>query len=152
MSGVAYMGTAITPSIKSNYISYRWRKWNPHDHHDSDGDWVGGWDYYTSHTDARITGTVNTSGSVYINGKAIAKAGDSIIEQWNNTGFNHSPLSVSPARSGSGTGKINSSANAKNVYVNEKLIAVKGSSTTTCLNTTTSLNTPVSSNVFVGEG
>ena len=155
MAEVAINGTAINQSVRSGYIKYQYGVWNPHHTiigYDEDGSpiYQGGYDWYSSTSNAIIDGSVSCDNKVYINGTSIAKAGDSIGETWTNSGFRSPNRRISPGKSGSGNGTIDSNANSSNVYINGCLVAVKGSSVTTHLSTKTQLNAPVASKVFVG--
>lgn len=157
MAQIAINGTAINQSVRSNYISYEYRIWDPEryfDGYDEDGYpiYSPGYWYYNGYSDAIIDGAVECSNKVYVNGISIAKAGDSVKESWTNSGFESEYVSgsASPGTSGSGKGVIDSNANSSKVFINGQLVAIKGSSVTTHLSTKTQLNSPVADKVFVG--
>ena len=152
---VAINGTAINQSVRSGYIKYQYGVWNPHHTiigYDEDGSpiYQGGYDWYSSTSNAIINGSVSCNNKVYANGTSIAKAGDCVDEAWTNSGFKSPNRNISPGKSGSGKGVIDSNANNSKVFINGNLAAIKGSSVTTHLSTATTLNAPVANKVFIG--
>ncbi len=154
MAQVALNGTSINQSIKSDYISYEYGVYDPcrYQGTDSEGNPTcspGYW-WYSATSNAIINGSVSCNNRVYANGISIAKAGDNVNETWTNSGFNTPNRNISPGSNGSGSGTIASNANSSNVYINGRLVAVRGSTVNTHLSTNTTLNTPTASRINIG--
>lgn len=156
MPEVATTGSPIKQSTKSNHVSYTERYQSGS--HCVDWDDEGRCnsrepDYSTANynSNAKITGTINGSHNVFVNGKSVVTVGDPTQEQWvadpspypNNEG---SIISTSPGTSGSGQGSV--TVGSPNVFVNGKALAYNGSSVSTHLGTTSSISSG-SSNVIV---
>jgi uncharacterized Zn-binding protein involved in type VI secretion len=147
MAGVARDGDNTNSSVSYNHVYYR--VWNPCKYIGTDYDeegrpysyCIGGYDYY--YANATITGQVNSSRNVYVNGRPITTVGDRTIEtaHWSVSG------EVVSTKGYSGNGTV-TSGNGKNVYANGKLIATAGSSVTTFVGGTTSISQG-SNNVFI---
>jgi uncharacterized Zn-binding protein involved in type VI secretion len=143
MAGVARDGDSINNSTSYNHVYYR--VWDSCDsiEYDDDGNpyCVGGYDYH--YANATISGKVQSTRNVYVNGKSIAVASDTTNEtaSWSVSG------EVVSHNGTSGSGTI-SSGNNKGVYANGKLVAIVGSSVTTFVGGTTSISQG-SSNVFI---
>lgn len=154
MAIVATDGSTIQESTRNGYITYDIERYECVDREDGrciDWDWV---DYGSDSTNARISGSVNSSVNVYINGKPIAYQGCSTSENWvadppvpsNTSTYRY--RNIRPGRSGSGSGTV-ISGNSSNVYVNGQSVAVVGSSVSTMLNTSSSI-TSGDSGVHIG--
>lgn len=140
MAAIALHGHRTDQSTKSGHVTYDIYRYEDDPR---GGDW-----YYSSSgsTGALITGTISSSsGSVFVNGTPICTVGDAVNETWgasppvpSNSSYTEY-RNVIPGTSGSDQGKI-TKGNAANVYMNGKLIAVQGSTVTTCLGTTTKIS------------
>ncbi|MNB98290.1 PAAR motif protein [compost metagenome] len=146
MPKAAYNGVSLTESTKIGYVSYveRYRSGT-----DSDGN--PQYRNASYQTDAKITGNVNASSNVYINGSPAVTVGDSTTEQWtaDPAPYAHNGgtiTSISPGTSGSGSGTV--TIGSSNVFVNGKPLAYEGSTVTTHLGNTTTI-AEGSNNVFV---
>lgn len=141
MPGVALNGSK-TNDVNTNDINYR--RWNPCKYLSGDPpSCVGGWDYFSGGS-STIHGTVSViAGTVFVNGKAIAKQNDNVIET-ETVHVNGEPVSNHTG----GTGKI-TIANSRSVYSGSILIATIGSTVKTHSTPTTTIKDG-SVNVFIG--
>ncbi|MDG0874541.1 hypothetical protein L5D93_19750 [Paenibacillus thiaminolyticus] len=139
MAAIALNGGATAPVVKDGHVTYTIQTRDP--------DWDDDWETtgYSS-TGALITGRgIAASSRFYVNGVSAAVVGDRVNEVWqasppvppdtDRTRY----INISPGKSGSGQGTI-AGGNAKRVYLNGKLIAVQGSSVTTCLGNGTTIS------------
>ncbi|WP_145413296.1 hypothetical protein [Paenibacillus xylanexedens] len=156
MTGVAYKGSTIAESNKGGHVSYveRYQTGSECSSWDQFGNCTGyspTFDTTTHTTGAKVTGAVNSSSTVYINGQPIASVSSPTQEQWV---ANPSPspqlggtiISISPGTSGSGVGQI--STGSSTVFTGGKAVSSIGKNVTTHLGTSTTI-TSGSSNVFV---
>jgi uncharacterized Zn-binding protein involved in type VI secretion len=150
---VATNGGHITESIKENHVTYSIESWeyqySTGGGTDSQGNQIPIIDHYdwedagTGSTGAKITGTIQASNPMKINGVSVAKIGDRTNETWTvsppipNNSSTKRYTATSPI-SGSGQGLI-TGGNGKNVKLNGQLIAILGSEVTTCLGNKTSI-------------
>ena len=156
MAGVAYKGSTIQDTNKSGHVSFveRYQTGTECADWDEDGNCIRRVPTYgtTTHTTgAKISGTVNSTSTVYVNSQPIAAITSPTQEQWvadpsPSPQYGGSIISISPGTSGSGTGQV--STGSSGVFVGGKAVASIGKSVTTHLGTTTTL-TSGSSNVFV---
>lgn len=147
MPYVAKRGSNIRESTSYSYVSYTERVFRGYDEFGS-----AQYDYNDYTTNAKVTGTVNSSGNVYVNGVPIATNGSPTTERWVADPAPYSReggtiINVSPGTSGSDSGTVNS-GNQKRVYANGKLVAVVGSTVTTGLGTSTTVSDG-STNVYI---
>ncbi|MVP00798.1 PAAR domain-containing protein [Paenibacillus lutrae] len=149
MPGIAYHGCSIADSSKQGYVQYNYKVWDAYKewicedktHPDGspykDCDWVGGYDEFSDSTEAAISGTVASSGNVYVNGNPIATTSSSTNETWQAGSMKPIVTSVSPGTSGTCTGNItNGSAT---VYANGSPVAYNGASVVTGLGSSSSI-------------
>ncbi|MCY9707638.1 hypothetical protein M5X00_29625 [Paenibacillus alvei] len=150
MAGVALNNASIARSTASSHITYDWKRWDSCHHTDSDGDCVGGYDYYYGYsTSADIDGTCNaTSNGVFVNGSNPVLQGDSTREQ-DAYSIPHSDYFNVRGNHSSANGRV-SSGNGKNVFIGGKSVSISGSTVTTHAQTRTTINGGSSSNVFIG--
>lgn len=146
MAGIAYKGSTIQESNKSGHVSFVERYVSGYDNE--------GRPQYstTTHTTgAKITGTVNSTSTVYVNGQPIASVSSPTQEQWvadpsPAPRLGGSIISISPGTSGSGSGQV--STGSSTVFIGGKAVSSIGKNVNTHLGTTTTI-TSGSSNVFV---
>lgn len=146
MTGVAYKGSTIADSNKSGHVSYVERYISGYD---SEG--RPQYDTANHATGAKITGTVNSTSTVYVNGQPVASVSSPTQEQWvadpsPSPKLGGSIISISPGTSGSGSGQV--STGSSTVFVGGKAVSSIGKNVNTHLGTTTTI-TSGSSNVFV---
>lgn len=146
MTGVAYKGSTIQDSNKSGHVSYVEEYTYGYD---EDGRPLKTTTTHT--TGAKITGTVNSTSTVYVNGQPIASVSSPTQEQWvadpsPSPKLGGSIISISPGTSGSGSGQV--STGSSTVFVGGKAVSSISKNVTTHLSTTTPI-TSGSSNVFV---
>ncbi|WP_336761640.1 hypothetical protein [Paenibacillus sp. USHLN196] len=156
MAGVAYKGSTLQDSNKSGHVSYveRYESGSECSSWDQFGNCTGYSPIYstTTHTTgAKITGTVNPTSTVYVNGQPIASISSPTQEQWvadpsPSPKLGGSIISISPGTSGSGTGQV--STGSSTVFVGGKAVSSISKNVTTHLSTTTPI-TSGSTNVFV---
>ncbi|WP_374018911.1 hypothetical protein ABU162_03935 [Paenibacillus thiaminolyticus] len=156
MAAIALNGGATAPVVKAGHVTYTIETyvdpWCPKDDYDpvtgKCNNPQGG--YWTTSgsgsTGALITGRgIAASSRFYVNGVSAAVVGDRVNEVWQASPPVPSDtdrtryINISPGKSGSGQGTI-AGGNAKRVYLNGKLIAVQGSSVTTCLGNRTTIS------------
>jgi uncharacterized Zn-binding protein involved in type VI secretion len=135
MAGVATNGSKITTSIARDYVSYLEEYYLP----DSDTP-----SYATWTSDAIITGTVSSNHNMKIQGVSVAVKDDKTEESWvaSPPPYAHKGgtiISISPAESDTGQGKIISGSSKANLDGNP--IALIGSQVKTCLGTITTIET-----------
>ncbi|WP_339194074.1 hypothetical protein MKY95_19705 [Paenibacillus sp. FSL P4-0176] len=146
MTGVAYKGSTLQESNKSGHVSYVERYIAGYD---SEGN--PQYSTTTHTTGAKVTGTVNSTSTVYVNGQPIASVSSPTQEQWvadpsPSPKLGGSIISISPGTSGSGSGQV--STGSSTVFVGGKAASSISKNVTTHLITTTPI-TSGSSNVFV---
>ncbi|MCP1185112.1 hypothetical protein [Paenibacillus sp. 1781tsa1] len=156
MTGVAIKGSTIQESNKSGHVSYveRYPSGSECSSWDQFGNCTGYdtvYDTTTHTTGAKITGTVNSSSTVYINGQPIASISSPTQEQWvadpsPSPKLGGSIISISPGTSGSGSGQV--STGSSTVFTEGKAVSSISKNVTTHLGTTTTI-TSGTSNVFV---
>lgn len=138
MAAIALNGGATAPVVKDGHVTYTIQT------RDYDDDY---WESTGSgSTGALITGRgIAANSRFYVNGVSAAVIGDRVNEVWQASPPVPSDtdrtryINISPGKSGSGQGTI-TGGNAKRVYLNGKLIAVQGSSVTTCLGNGTTIS------------
>lgn len=162
MAGVAFNDSQVSGSTVSGYVTYdieRLQSGSCNSWDDETG-YCNGWDpdYWVSAGSGSTNAVIEPSkvtaapSNVFINGKAIAKVGDSVSESWAanpsvpSSSSTRRYINIRPSQSGSGTGKI-STGNSK-VFVGGKQVAFVGSQVATHLQTTSNI-TSGSTNVFV---
>lgn len=156
MTGVARKGSTIQESTKSGHVSYveRYQSGSTCSSWDEDGNCTGYSPTYstTTHsTNAKITGIVNSSSTVYINGQPIASVTSPTQEQWiadpsPSPQLGGTIISISPGTSGSGVGQV--STGSSTVFTGGKAVSSISKNVTTHLGTPTTI-TSGASNVFV---
>ncbi|WP_146259707.1 hypothetical protein [Paenibacillus silvae] len=156
MTGVAYKGSTIADSNKSGHVSYveRYQTGTTCVDWDEDGNCIRREPVYstTTHTTgAKITGTVNPTSTVYVNGQPIASVSSPTQEQWvadppPSPQLGGTIISISPGTSGSGSGQV--STGSSTVFVGGKAVSSIGKNVATHLETSTTI-TSGSNNVFV---
>ncbi|MFL1671458.1 hypothetical protein [Paenibacillus dendritiformis] len=148
MAAIALNGGATAPVVKDGHVTYTIQTYEEPWFDKDTGRWEGGiWTTSGSgSTGALITGRgIAASSRFYVNGVSAAVVGDRVNEVWqasppvpsDTARTRH--INISPGKSGSGQGTI-TGGNAKRVYLNGKLIAVQGSSVTTCLGNGTTIS------------
>lgn len=145
MSKIALNGSKINQSTRSNYVSYTQEVYDPWKYPPATdpetglpiGDYTGGWDFYSRNANAIIDGVLSSSSHLKINGVSVAINSDSTNETWVNSGLDPIATNVSPAKHGSGSGKVGNS-NSR-VKINGVSIALVGTSVTTHLSTSTTI-------------
>ncbi|MCM3271150.1 hypothetical protein [Paenibacillus elgii] len=140
MAGVALDGYTLAQSKKSSHVNYTER-------------YVYGYDQwgrplYTTdsyNSDAKIDGTVKASSSTHVkvNGVSVLVQSDQTTETWvaDPDPYPHrggTIISVSPGRSGSGSGTVQNSN--CHVFINGQPIALNGTAVTTSLGNSTTIN------------
>lgn len=148
MAAIALHGGATAPVVKDGHVTYTIQTYEERWFDEDAGRWEGGiWTTSGSgSTGALITGRgIAASSRFYVNGVSAAVVGDRVNEAWQASPPVPSDtartryINISPGTSGSGQGTI-TGGNAKRVYLNGKLIAVQGSSVTTCLGNGTTIS------------
>lgn len=154
MAAIALHGGATAPVVKDGHVTYTIQTyeepWCAHRDPDTgECDDPRGDKWHTTgsgSTGALITGRgIAASSRFYVNGVSVAVVGDRVNEAWQASPPVPSDtartryINISPGKSGSGQGTI-AGGNAKRVYLNGKLIAVQGSSVTTCLGNGTTIH------------
>lgn len=119
MAGISRKGDNTNPVTEPSYASIS--KPNPTycTEYDEDGNcisWGGGGTSYST-ASATITGTINSSGNVFVNGQPIAKVGDP-VQEWASINV---PSGWSGPSSGQGTGTI--ITGIQGVYSNGRQVA-----------------------------
>lgn len=134
MAGFALAGSKISSSQKDGYVTYTWTYTTGFGEDERDRTGSGS-------TYAEVTGYIDTSidHGIYVNGVAVALAGDPTIESWSageirTTGRNVRNVRVSPGRSGTGTGMVGDSGS--NVKVNNVSVALIGTNVDTSIGST----------------
>ncbi|PYY28385.1 hypothetical protein [Paenibacillus illinoisensis] len=156
MAGAAYNGSTIQQSNKSGHVSYveRYQSGSTCSSWDINGNCTGYSPVYstaTHSTGARITGAVQPTSTVYVNGQPLGFVSSPTQEQWvadppPSPQMGGTIISISPGTSGNGVGQVSSGSSG--VFVGGKAIASIGGTVTTHLGTSTTI-TSGSSNVFV---
>lgn len=161
MAGVAFNDSQVSGSTASGYVTYDIERLQSGSCNSWDEDgWCDGWDpdYWVSDGSGSTNAVIEpskvtaTPSKVFVNGKAIAKVGDSVSESWvaspsvPSSSSTRRYLNINPSESGSGTGKV--STGSSKVFVGGKQVAFIGSKVDTHLQTASNI-TSGSTNVFV---
>lgn len=137
MAGVALNGSEIKLSTKNGYVRFKYeypqgsrRRPKPPGHGNGE-------------TNADVTGKVTCANQIFLNGISLAVVGDKTTESWEANPPPRAPkghiTSVTPGRSGSGSGEVSGGSNK--VFYNGKAVALIGSTVKTMLNTDTTIET-----------
>jgi uncharacterized Zn-binding protein involved in type VI secretion len=148
MPKAATQQSTINDSTKPNHVSYteRYQSGTGGGGTDSHGNPIPTYPIYSDaswNSDAKITGTLNSSSNVLINGSPAVKVGDTTQEQWTADPEPYAHYggwitSINPGTSGNGSGSV--TVGSSNVFVNGKALAFDGSTVTTHLGNTTTIN------------
>jgi uncharacterized Zn-binding protein involved in type VI secretion len=157
VAGVAKNNAKINDITISSYVSYseRYRNGWDNDGYDDDGNPINERPHYSTtswSTNAKVSGSISSSHTVYAEGTSIATTGDSLQGQWvadpyPSAHYGGSISNVSPGYSGSTGGSVSSGSSS--VFVNGKGVASIGSSVSVSIGGSSSISDG-SSSVFIG--
>lgn len=158
MPAISTNTSKVTDSSKQNHVSYveRYISGYGGGGTDENGNPIPSYPIYdnaTWYSDAKITNsTVQSSGNVYANNKAVSTQGNQTQENWqaDPAPYPHNGgtiISISPGTSGSGSGTVGSGSG--NIFINGKKVASVGTSVTTHLGTSTTIENGESNIIIV---